>query len=315
MKHARLPLMFLSAILLSSSCKPSAQAPTESLPAAPDYADTTQWYAVDRQAAVDIFYIVSTETGDYTVAGVPCHHADTYSDSLRAFLLGEMVGVDRLLSGDLNFYSPYYRQCTLQTFTDDSLVAVRMPLALGDVRKAFDYYLQHLNGGRPFILAGFSQGAMAVVDLLKGMDDETYNRFVAAYVIGWHVTEEDLDAAPRIYAAHDSNDVGVTVCYNSVRTPDCAIPMISDGNVLAINPVNWRTDATPARLVSPITSDTLTVTLDTLSRLLLVEGYTGTGYVIPLIGREGNYHSLEISLYAPHLRRNIALRAASMANM
>ena len=93
----------------------SSRAPevlSEVLPAVPDYSDTTQWYTVDRQAAVDLFYVVSTETGDYTVDGHPCHYADTYSDSLRTFLLGEMKGVDDLLSGGLNYFSPYYRQCT-----------------------------------------------------------------------------------------------------------------------------------------------------------------------------------------------------------
>ena len=311
MKQPRLTLMLLSALLLSSCCK---QGPDEAIPAVPDYADSTQWYIVDRQASVDLFYIVSTETGDYTVGDLPCHYADTYSDSVRAFLLGEMTGIDNLLSGELNYFSPYYRQCTLQSFTSDSLVEVRTPLARGDVREAFAYYLTHLNEGRPFILAGFSQGAMAVVDLLKNMDDEAFNRMVAAYVIGWKVTEEDLDAAPRIYAAHDSNDVGVTICYNSVRTPDCAIPMISDGNVLAINPMNWCTDATPITVASPLSPDTLTIVLDTVSRLVTIDGYSRKDYILPLIGKEGNYHSLEISLYAQSLRRNIALRA-SMANL
>ena len=316
-KNTRLPFLLLSSYFLLSlaSCRSGVEHPFSLIPAPPDYADTTQWYIVDRQAAVDIFYVVSTETGDYNDSGFPCHFSDTYDDSLRTLLYGEMVGVDRLLSGGLNFFSPYYRQCTLQTFTADSLVVSRMPLALGDVREAFSYYLANHNNGRPFILAGFSQGAMAVVDLLKTMDDEAYSRLVAAYVIGWKVTDEDLAACPRIHAAHDSADLGVTVCYNSVRIPDDAIPMLSVGNRVAINPVNWRTDATPATLVSPLSPDTLTVTLDTASRLLLVDGYSRTDYILPLIGREGNYHSLEISLYADCLRHNIALRAASMANM
>ena len=72
----------------------------------------------------------------------------------------------------------------------------------------------------------------------------------------------------------------------------------------------WRTDATPAILPSPLSPDTLTVTLDTSTLLLQVQGYSRTDYVLPLIGREGNYHSLEISLYSAHLRRNMALRAA-----
>lgn len=296
---------------VTSSCKRADYIhPLTTEPAAPDYSDTTQWYIVDRQAAVDLFYIVSTETGDYAVGGVPCHYADTYSDSLRLFLFSEMIGVDDILSGNtLNYYSPYYRQCTLQAFTSDSLMRSRLPLTIGDVQRAFAYYLEHLNHGRPFILAGFSQGAIAVIDLLKGMDSATYRRMVAAYVIGWRVTDGDLAQTHHIRPAKDSADLGVTICYNSVHDNSCSIPLISDGNRMAINPVNWRTDATPAKLVSPISPDTVTVTLDTNTLLLNVSGYTPTDYILPLIGREGNYHSLELSLYRHCLRHNVALRA------
>ena len=258
---------------------------------------------------MDLFYIVSTETGDYTIDGQSCHYADTYNDSIRPFILGEMVGVDQIMSGQLNYYSPYYRQCTLQTFTSDSLMQSRLPLAMGDVQRAFTYYLEHFNSGRPFILAGFSQGAIAVIDLLKWMDSATYSRMVAAYVIGWKVTDDDLAQTTHICPAKDSTDLGVTICYNSVRDNTCAIPMLSDGNRMTINPVNWRTDATPAKLVSPISNDTVTVMLDTNTLLLNVSGYSRTDYILPLIGREGNYHSLELSLYSHCLHHNVDLRA------
>ena len=275
------------------------------VPDEPDYSDTTQWYIADRGAAVDVFYIVSTECDDYTLGGKPMHYADTRNDSIRALLYGEMVGVDRLLAGELNYYSPYYRQVTMETYTSDSLVDARMPLAYGDVRKAFDYYLEHYNQGRPFILAGFSQGAMAVVDLLKAMDDSTYSRLVAAYVIGYKVTDTNAHIRP----AQDSADLGVTICYNSVRDNSCAVPILSDGNLMAINPVSWSTDAAPATLIDPRYGDTLTVTLDTTSLLLHIDGYMRNDYMLPLIGCEGNYHCLEISLFSDVLRRNIALRA------
>lgn len=304
-------------MLLSVACsfgtlgcqKESHIHPIITLPAAPIYADTTQWYTTHRQAPVDIFYIISTETGDYTLGGTLYHHADTYNDSIRPFLRGEMEGVDQILCGDFNFYAPYYRQCTLQTFTADSLVAKRIPVAVNDVKRAFAYYLEHFNNGRPFILAGYSQGGLALVELLKEMDSATHSRLVAAYVIGWRITDSDLLQTPNIRPAKDSNDLGVTICFNSVRDNTCAIPMISDGNRIAINPVNWHTDATPATLVSPISPDTLTVTLDTTTLLLQVQGYSRTDYVLPLIGREGNYHSLEISLFRHCLRHNVALRA------
>ena len=279
------------------------------LPTEPDYSDSTQWYIVDRGAAVDIFYITSTETDDYTVNGVIRHFSDTYNDSLRALLLREMEGVDKLLSDGLNFYSPYYRQCTMETFADTALMAKRMPLAMGDVERAFRRYLEVYNHGRPFILAGFSQGAKAVVDLLPHMTREEQERMVAAYVIGWKVTDVDWLRA-SIRPAHDSIDLGVTICYNSVRTPDCAIPLLSEGNLIAINPVNWRTDDTPATLI--FKGDTLTVALDTTSLLLCVDGYKHNDYMLPLIGVDGNYHCLELLLYAPYLRHNMALRSEKM---
>ena len=301
----KLNLLITTVLIFSAvSCKHRSDV----VPIAPDYGDTSQWYIADRGAAVDVFYIVSTECGDYNLNDCTYHYADTRNDSIRALLHGEMEGVDRLLAGELNYYSPYYRQVTMETYTSDSLVEARMPLAYGDVRKAFDYYLEHYNNGRPFILAGFSQGAMAVVDLLDEMADSTYSRLVAAYVIGYKVTDTNAHVRP----AQDSVDLGVTVCYNSVRDNSCAVPILSDGNLMAINPVSWRTDATPATLIDPRYGDTLTVTLDTTSLLLHIDGYTRNDYMLPLIGCEGNYHCLEISLFSDVLRRNIALRAKSL---
>ena len=298
-----------------TACQPRKAGSTP-VPAEPDYQDTTQWYITDRQAEADVFYVISTETGDYTLPdGATCHYADTYSDSLRAPLYAEMAGVDSLVSGRLNYFAPYYRQCSLQSFASDSLAATRLPLPLSDVRRAFQYYLTHLSGDRPFILAGFSQGAYLMLELLKEMDDATYKRMIAAYAIGIAIDESH----PRIVAARGADDTGVTICYNSVRDTTCALPGWEKSRV-AINPVNWRTDSVPALLTtepSPLLPvdeqkpDTMSVRLDTATGLLIVEGYTAQDYVLPLIGKEGNYHSREIWLYRHQLRENMALRAAA----
>lgn len=308
-------LLILTILFVSCRQNRTVPATHETTPPIPDYADGSQWYIVDRQAPVDLFYIVSTEIGDYKLDGFDCHFAHTYYDSIRQPLMGEMKGVDSLLSGSLNFYSPFYRQCSLQSFASDSLVAARSTLAMSDIVDAFNYYLRRLGGGRPFILAGFSQGGMAVVEILKHLSPEAQKQLVAAYVIGWKVTDTDLQAAPYLRPAQDSADLGVVVCYNSVRDNTCAIPLLSQGNRFAINPVNWSITSTPATLPSPFPSGgeaevkPLTVALDTSSLLLQVSGYTGTGYILPLFGREGNYHTLEISLYQQPLRHNLALRA------
>ena len=309
-----LPIL-LVACALCTSCK-TRQTENVSVPVAPDYQDASQWYITDRQAAADLFYIISTETGDYALPnGETCHYADTYSDSLRAPLYGEMLGVDTLVSGQLNYYSPYYRQCSLQSFESDSLAAARMPLTLDDVRRAFKDYRDHHNGGRPFLLAGLSQGAHIMLELLKEMDDDTFRRMVAAYAIGITIPAADH---PHIVAAKGADDTGVTICYNSVRDTSCAMRGWTKSSI-AINPVNWRTDSTPAVLVtepSPLLPvdqqkrDTMTVHLDTASGLLIVEGFTAQDYMLPLIGVEGNYHTREIWLYRDQLRENMALRAS-----
>jgi len=228
-----------------------------------------------------------------------------------------MEGVDSLLSGRLNYYSPYYRQCSLQSFVNDSLTKARLQMPLEDVRRAFRYYLDHQNGGRPFILAGFSQGGMIMLELQKEMDEETFSRMIAAYAIG--VPIADSIHHRHIVAAKGADDLGVTICYNSVKDIHCTMPGFEHSS-MAINPVNWRTDGTPVTLItepSPLLpvdkqkKDTMTVRLDTSSGLLLVEGLTATDYVLPLIGKEGNYHSREIWLYRHQLRENMALRAAA----
>ncbi len=315
MKIKSISYVAFAAVALLYSCQ-SEESSQTSLPTEPDYQDPTQWYINDRKAEADIFYIISTETGDYKLPnGETCHYADTYNDSLRRPLYGEMLGVDTLVSGNLNYYSPYYRQCSLQSFENDSLKAPRMPLAISDVRKSFQYYLSHQNAGRPFILAGFSQGAHIMLQLLKEMDDTVFSRMIAAYAIGITIPE----ASRHVVAAKGPDDTGVTICYNSVRDTSCAMRGWTKSSI-AVNPVNWRTDDTPATLItepSPLLpvamqkKDTMTVHLDLPTGLLIVEGYTAKDYVLPLIGLEGNYHTREIWLYRDQLRENMALRAKS----
>ena len=57
--------------------------------------------------------------------------------------------------------------------------------------------------------------------------------------------------------------------------------------------------------------DTLKMHLDTASNLVIVSGYSAMDYVLPLIGKEGNYHSREIWLYRDQLRENMELRASA----
>jgi hypothetical protein len=180
------------------------------IPEIPDYTLPANWYHLDRGTGADLLYISSTEVADRALKDGRVRHFASVTDSAdRAALLAEYNGVDRLLSdGKLNFYGPYYRQMTLETYLSQEDVRSRVAVPLQDIRAAFDYYMAHENKGKPFILAGFSQGAQMTLELLKAMPDSVYSRMVAAYIIGWPVTPEDRKAAKSRHRRHRLLPVG-----------------------------------------------------------------------------------------------------------
>ena len=279
------------------------------IPSVPDYADFSQWYIRDRQGEADLFYIISTETADHMVGSDTCHFADTHDGYLRGRMEHEMIAVDSFYSDRLNYFSPYYRQVSMQSWATEEMALSRLPIALDDVKRSWDYYLEHLNQGRPFILAGFSQGAHALMHVMRYMPDSVASRMIAAYVIGYRVTQGDIDTCRHIRPVQGATDTGVTICFNSMRAPECEIPVVSGGNMININPVNWRTDSvgTPFVLYGKRGNDTLYVRCDPEHCVLLVDGFQERG-VMPVIGRPGNYHNMELKFYYPYIRQNMADR-------
>lgn len=282
------------------------------IPLKPDYNNPSNWYIQNRGAKADIFYIISTETGDHMIGDDTCHFADARDAHQRSQMLKEMHAVDSFYSGKLNYFSPYYRQVSLQSWATENTAMVRLPLALSDCRRSWDYYLKNLNQGRPFILAGFSQGAHALMDIMKRMPDSVASRMVAAYVIGYKVTAEDTAACHYLRPAQGATDTGVTICFNSVKSLESEIPVVSGGNLFCINPVNWRTDtvSSPFVFYGRKKNDTLSARLDPESRLLLIDGYK-IDRPMGVIGRPGNYHHLELKFFYPYIRQNMADRVAA----
>ena len=100
---------------------------------------------------------------------------------------------------------------------------------------------------RPIVLAGFSQGAQLALMLLEEYfdDPELADRLVAAYCIGWPVTNEDLAEHPHLRMAQGENDTGVVVTFNSEAEGIEDSMLVPEGmKTNAINPLNWRTDST-----------------------------------------------------------------------
>ena len=121
---------------------------------------------------------------------------------------------------------------------------------------------------------------------------------------------DDIASHPYITAASDSIDTGTVICYNSVSDVRYTKAVVATPNAMCINPVNWKTDATPAVL-----NDTITVTLDPHEKVLVVEGYDGSSLPNILdILNTGDYHGAEPWLYSECLRKNFRQRINAWRN-
>ena len=111
-----------------------------------------------------------------------------------------------------------------------------------DVFAAFDYYIKNYNNGRPFILAGHSQGSVVLTLLLSEYmkeNPQVYDRMIAAYVIGFSVTTEYLAKNPHLKFAEGPDDTGVIISYNTEAPKvEGKNPVLFPGAIV-INPITW----------------------------------------------------------------------------
>lgn len=151
---------------------------------------------------------------------------------------------------DNRFFAPYYQQIGLNVYElPEEEREPYLEIAYRDVEAAFEYYLEHYNDGRPIILAGFSQGADMCIRLMKDRFDEKrlQDQLVACYAIGWRVTADEVDECPQLEMAQGEDDTGVIVSFNSESPETDGSLLIPEGTkTFAINPLNWKTDGTPA---------------------------------------------------------------------
>lgn len=207
----------------------------------PDYADPYYWLSQpSADKPVDVFYVYPTVSSNAT------GFMDVNSVNERALAQGIFAAQASVYEPDANVFAPYYRQMSTQVAVEPGSLATdtkEFKRGAVDVERAFDYYIEHLNEGRPFIIAGHSQGTMALIELIKnrfGDDADLRSRLVAAYLIGYTVTGADL-AAAGLTAAQGANDTGVVVTYNTQSPTSAGGPMLMAG-AHCINPLTWTTD-------------------------------------------------------------------------
>jgi len=229
-----------------------------SMPLSPDYSNTNSWAALpdkkdsadaiplnsnvkdnQAEAAVDVFYIHPTL--DFSGRG---WNGDIQNEKLNKRVDKYPIRFQAsVFNGSCKVYAPRYRQATLYSFTKrgkkngDKALA----LAYSDVKKAFQYYLENYNEGRPFIIASHSQGSRHAYILLS--DFIEYNpllrkQLIAAYTIGFR-TDTVFANIPRCDSA---SQTGCLVSWNTYKWGKVTENEYLGSNYYCVNPLIWKCD-------------------------------------------------------------------------
>ncbi len=314
-------------IISLAACGGGGGNPSDPSPEATDYAQAVHWLSIPVVSHdVDVFYLYPTAWQKVDESDPNICDIDNPS-----MLAGSASAFERSATAFepfANVYAPYYRQAdaayalTLPLPEHDALIA---GIPTIDAVAAFDYYIKHFNGGRPFILAGHSQGSNVLINLLTGYlkdHPEIYQRMIAAYVIGYPVTADLIAAHPHLKFAEGPDDTGVIISYNT-QAPDVAPgvnPVLSGLTGLVINPITWTRSETPASVdegLGSIMPDPSTLAFEPVPQYADARVDSARGVLIATTPDEdmlyeltqhgfprGVYHSFDYPFYFENLRAN-----------
>lgn len=206
---------------------------TAETPPAPDYADPNTWAAyagkpgpeedtpsgiaktpLSERNGVDVFFIHPTTYLTLSIGNARFDESGATRTRLENGVLKFQASV---FNHCCRIFAPRYRQASLKSITATSPEGfASADLAYSDVRRAFDYYIAHENNGRPFIIAGHSQGSIHAIRLLQEriIGTPLSHRLIAAYVPG--------SALPR-----DIEEKGLPICRTPAMTA-CILDWNSD---------------------------------------------------------------------------------------
>lgn len=176
-------------------------------PPAPDYDDPAMWAAGPGGPGVsaalpagaspsasnpkaDVFYIYPTIFRSATAWSQDPREAATNAWADQSAIARQ----SSVFTGCCRVFAPRYRSASYKALTTPGMRDPGYALAYKDVERAFDWYLKHENHGRPFILAGHSQGALHIATLLEKRVDGTplQKQLVAAYIVGINLAQGDF---------------------------------------------------------------------------------------------------------------------------
>ena len=327
-------ITLLMSILILSCSQTSANNQSKIEEVKTDYSDKNNWIVIpenpnDRE--VDVFYLYPTtwsrtDTNESIIC--PIDYIQ-----MRATVTNAVIAHSGIFDEVGSIYAPFYRQADAIYILDKKNNISKeeqnkyfYSIPKEDAIAAFDYYIKNYNNGRPFILAGHSQGAMMIKEILKDYfktNENLKNRMVAAYIFGYSITQKDLDENPHLRFANSEYDTGVIISYNTESTDFNGYnPTLLEGSI-SINPITWTLDETLATkeqsIGANIASNYGNPTKIADAKVDKKRGVIKCSTINPddfysgenSIFEKGVYHQYDIALYYYDLKENVRKRVGA----
>lgn len=294
---------------------------------APDYSKEDSWSALpfrqdvadivvkgetwisDSLKDVDVFYVHPTiyQKGPLWNASLDMHKLNRKVDKYPVRLQASVF------NASCRVFAPRYRQAVVKVFYEKSEDGFKaLDFAYQDVKRAFRYYLKHFNKGRPFIIAGHSQGTYHTRRLLQEEIDTTklLEQMVAAYVIGFAVNDSMYE---NIKLCNSESETGCFISWMSYKSGYKPSGWWFE-NAQSLNPLSWESDTSEIR----IDDYDGTIVLNPnrhFSRPMSVKVKRLEGEILwvktkaPWLRMMKNLHVADYSLFYRSIRENVKTRA------
>lgn len=241
---------------LLSSCKTSYQTvnfASTPIPSPPNYEELQYWAVLPSKYPPELQEI----TGEYQpkTADVffiyPTFLTDRKNPTWNADLLDVALN-KRIVEGSVKFqasafaragnlYVPFYRQSHYKIYVPphDQEEEFSRNLAYGDIRTAFQYFLEHFHQGGPIIIASHSQGSIMAAMLLKEFFDGTplQEKLVAAYIPGVKINDQMFKQLKKMETPTTIGGYVTWNTYKRKKLPKNYLTYYKEGTVT--NPITW----------------------------------------------------------------------------
>ncbi len=204
-----------------------------------DYEDTQNWiyFDIQKEKSYDVFFVHPTSYCGVS-NGFNAKLDNEEVNELAKSLTQKMTGV---FSESCNVFAPKYQQHSSSISSlPQNLQDGFLQNAEEDIKSAFTYYLENVNDGRAYIIAGHGQGTDILKNvLIQNPDLIDKDKLIAFYAIGSTITQNDIDAI-GVALANTPISVPSIITYNTIG--DGGVSPVMSENALCVNPINWTTN-------------------------------------------------------------------------